>query len=175
MCVYSMCACVIMSCGYTVCTLCTNFFLLTVFFYCEIGCMLVWFTWCLCVCLRVCLSIRKCVYSLSWLTNDDVETKHFWPVCLLRCGDWFSGVTVVFCLIWRQHHKTVLSSMEQMVLYGVGSVYYGNRGQKVLSVEWFLSMQAAHINICYTHLIFLNILVYMPVIIYTVLHIHWKL
>lgn len=100
-----------------------------------------------------CVHESVSIHCLS-LPNDDVETKHFWPACLPRCGDRFSGVTVVFSLIWTQHHETVLSSTEQMVLYGVGSVYYGNRGQKVLPVEWFLSMQAKHIHICYTHLIF---------------------
>lgn len=78
-----------------------------------------------------------------------METKHFWPASLPRCGDWFSGVTVVFL-----SHKTVLSSTEQMALNGVASVYYRKRGQKVLTVEWFVSMQAQHTHICLTNLIF---------------------
>lgn len=84
-------------------------------------------------CLLVCVFVymRMCPFIVS----DAVETKHFWPASLPRCWDWFSGVTVVFCLIRKQRHKTVLSSTGQMVLDGVGSVYYGNRGQKVLSVE----------------------------------------
>lgn len=101
---------------------------------------------------RLCAFVHMSVsiHCLS-LLNDDVEIKHFWPAYLPRCGDWFAGVTVVFCPTWMQQHKTALSSTEQMVLYGVGSVYCGNIGQKVLSVEWFLSMEAKHIHICQLH------------------------
>lgn len=110
------------------------------------------FTWisivCLCVCVCVCQPESASIHCLR-SPGDDVETKHFWPASLPRCGDWFSGVTAVFL-----SHKTVLSSTEQMALYGVASVYYRKRGQKVLTVEWFVSMQAQHTHICFTNLIF---------------------
>lgn len=101
-----------------------------------------------CVCVCVCQPESASIHCLR-SPGDDVETKHFWPASLPRCGDWFSGVTAVFL-----SHKTVLSSTEQMALYGVASVYYRKRGQKVLTVEWFVSMQAQHTHICFTNLIF---------------------
>lgn len=53
------------------------------------------------------------------LPNDDVETKHFWPAYL-------SEVWGLVCWCYRMEAPSqdcVLSSTEQMVLYGVGSVY----------------------------------------------------
>lgn len=85
------------------------------------------------------------------LPNDDVETT------LLACLSPEVWGLVFWCyrgVLSRMEATSQDRSTEQMVLYGVGSVYYGNRGQKVLSVEWFLSMQAKRIHICYTYLIF---------------------
>lgn len=110
MCVqYTVCVCV-HTC-FAVCTERTNFFLLTVYFFIVLMCFDICMMF---VCLRVCVYASVSVHCPS-LPNDDVETKHFWPVYLPRCGDWLSGVTVVFCLM------CVLSSTEQMALYGVRS------------------------------------------------------
>lgn len=109
---------------------------------------------CVCSCL-FCVRVSTPIHCLS-SPNDDVETKHFWPAFPTpRCGE--TGFLVLpWCFVSHGCNvtKTVLSSTEQMALYGVGSVYYGKRGQKALSVEWFLSMQAKHIHICCAHLVF---------------------
>lgn len=49
-----------------------------------------------CVCVCVCVPI----HYLN-LPNDDVETQHFWPAYLLRCGDWFGGVLLCVVTITR--------------------------------------------------------------------------
>lgn len=108
--------------------------------------------------------------NYSSLPSDDVETKTH--LSCLSLDVWW----LVFSFYCGLHHKIVLSSTEQMVLYGGGSIYYENWGQKQLLVEWFPSMQAKNIHICYTHLI-LHIKVsksffYMTLKISTVLHIH---
>lgn len=90
-------------------------------------------------------------YLSAFLRVKASPTSHFQPGYLSRCGDRFAGVFHVLFHVEAALWDRALSSTQQMVLCGVESVYNGNRGQKVLLVEQFPSMQAKHSHICCTH------------------------